>query len=189
MLYVYHLNRASTGRTWGPRRFVYSKEVVGFSNPGSDKIVDAIPLFELEETAKMKDDDSDTHGGVEKVKMESVKNPVDHSEHPEAKGGEIKDKKQGDTNKVKFRHAFQLRTKHDGYNSGRQYIIQARTEEERQKIVSDLTKLAKIANDKFLAKSQFRKTQARPPRADPPPRSLKAKTRAHGHQSAAAAAD
>jgi hypothetical protein len=148
-----------TDRSWGSRRFVYSKEVVAFSNPGSDKIVDAIPLFELEETAKMKDDDSDASGVNEKSKAEIAKSQADHSEHPE-KGGEVKDKKQGDSNKVKFRHAFQLRTQAEGYNSGRQYIIQARTEEERLKIVSDLTKLSKIANDKFLAKSQFRKTQA-----------------------------
>jgi hypothetical protein len=154
------------GRSWGSRRLVYSKEVIAFSNPGSDKIVDAIPLFELEETSKMKDDDSETNGNSEKSKAEVSKSSADHSEHPELKGGEIKDKKQGDTNKVKFRHAFQLRTQSEGYNSGRQYIIQARTEEERQKIVSDIIKLSKIANDKFLAKSQFRKTQARASRTN-----------------------
>jgi hypothetical protein len=115
--------------------------------------LDAIPLFELDETANMKDDESDGHTSERMSKGESSKSSMDLSEHPE------KDKKQGDSNKVKFRHSFQLRTKPEGYNSGRQYIIQARSEEERQKIVKELTKLSKIAIDKFLAKSQFRKTQ------------------------------
>ena len=127
----------------------------------------------------MKDDDSDSQNKTELAK------PVgDPSEHPDGKGGETKDKKQGDTNKVKFRHAFQLRTKPDGYNSGRQYIIQARTEEERQKIVADLTKLSKIAIDKFLAKSQFRKTQARP--APPAPARVSSEARANFHPRAPA---
>ena len=144
------------------------------ANPDTDKIVDAIPLFELEETANMKDADGDgpTHSaGPEKAKGESVKTVAD-SEHSEGKWPDTKEKKQGDTNKVKFRHAFQLRTKLEGYNSGRQYIVQARTEEERQKIVADLTKLSKIAIDKFLAKSQFRKTQACPASLRPPPASV-----------------
>ena len=128
---------------------------MALANPDTDRIVDAIPLFELEETANMKDVDGDGPVGTEKVKGE-------HSEH-DTKGADAKEKKQGDTNKVKFRHAFQLRTQPEGYNSGRQYIIQARTEEERHKIVNDLIKLSKIASDKFLAKSQFRKTQACPP--------------------------
>jgi hypothetical protein len=121
----------------------------------------------------MKDDESDGHGGAEKSRVDPTKSFIDQSEHTDSKGGDLKDKKQGDSNKVKFRHAFQLRTQQEGYNSGRQYIIQARTEEERQKIVADLTKLSKIANDKFLAKSQFRKTQARAPPspADPRPHS------------------
>ncbi len=53
-------------------------------------------------------------------------------------------KKSGDSNKVKFRHAVQLCTKTDGdgYNSGRQYIIQARNEQEHKTIIKDLTRFA-----------------------------------------------
>ncbi len=148
-------------RSWGHRRVVFSKEVIAFSNPDTDrdKLLDAIPLFELEETANMKDDESEGHTSERMSKGDTSKSAMDFSEHH----GPEKDKKQGDSNKVKFRHSFQLRTKPEGYNSGRQYIIQARSEEERQKIVKDLTKLSKIAIDKFLAKSQFRKTQVRVP--------------------------
>ena len=102
----------------------------------------------------MKDDETEGHSTERMGKGENSKSGMDVTDHPE------KDKKQGDTNKVKFRHSFQLRTKSDGYNSGRQYIIQARSDEERQKIATDLIKLSKIAIDKHLAKSQFRKTQA-----------------------------
>lgn len=116
----------------------------------------------------MKDADGDEPSGPEKAKgliggslTDNLMRGVANSEQPEITGSEVKEKKQGDTNKVKFRHAFQLHTQPEGYNSGRQYIIQARTEEERQKLVTDLTKFAKIANEKFLAKSQFRKIQVR----------------------------
>ena len=103
----------------------------------------------------MKDDEADGHSTDRMSKGETSKSGIDATDHPE------KDKKQGDTNKVKFRHSFQLRTQPEGYNSGRQYIVQARSEEERQKIVADLAKFSKMAIDKHLAKSQFRKTQVR----------------------------
>ena len=81
------------------------------------------------------------------------------------KSPEIQEKpkpKPGDSNKVKFRNAVQIHTKPDGYNSGRQYIIQARSDEESRKIAEQLTKLSKIATEIFLAKSKFAKAQASP---------------------------
>jgi hypothetical protein len=69
-------------------------------------------------------------------------------------------KKPGDSNHVKFRNALQIHTKYDGYNSGRQYIIQTRSEEECDRIVDQLTKLSKTAAEQLLAKSQFVKAQA-----------------------------
>jgi hypothetical protein len=71
-------------------------------------------------------------------------------------------KKPGDSNKVKFKNALQLHTKSDGYNSGRQYIIQAGNDEELRQMVQEITKLSKAASDKFLAKSQLDKMQANP---------------------------
>ncbi len=72
-------------------------------------------------------------------------------------------KKPGDSNKVKFKNAIQLHTKSDGYNSGRQYIVQAGNEDELRLMVQELTKLSKAASDKFLAKSQLDKMQANMP--------------------------
>jgi hypothetical protein len=69
-------------------------------------------------------------------------------------------KKPGDSNKVKFKNALQLHTKSDGYNSGRQYIVQAGNDDELRRMVQDLTKLSKAASDKYLAKSQLDKMQA-----------------------------
>ena len=83
-------------------------------------------------------------------------------EGSERKVVDSQEKKSGDSNKVKFRNALQIHTKDDGYNSGRQYIIQARSEEERKRLVEQLSRLSKVARDKFLAKSLFTKAQASP---------------------------
>ena len=106
-----------------------------------------------------RDTRSDEHSSTEKLKRESNKVGADPEQLKNKHAG---DKKTGDSNKVKFQHALQLHTKPDGYNSGRQYIIQAHTDAECQKLLSDLTRLSKIALDKFLAKSRFEKAQARP---------------------------
>jgi hypothetical protein len=121
-------------RAWHPRRIAYSNDVVAFAIPGPElKIVDAIPLFELVEVVNMSDTDvahKSQDIDEEELDIKSVK--VNRTQ-----------KKSGDSNKVKFRHALQLCTKTDGdgYNSGRQYIIQARNEPELKKIIKDLTRL------------------------------------------------
>jgi hypothetical protein len=130
----------------------YTIDLITFSLPSSDSVIDAIPLFEVEEVVKMTEDegrldDSIYSGGSFKKEKLSPEGP---------------EKKSGDSNKVKFRNALQIQTKADGFNSGRQYIIQARSEEERKTVVENLTKLFKTATDKFLAKSQFAKAQASP---------------------------
>mmetsp|Transcript_52361 Transcript_52361/g.109235 ORF Transcript_52361/g.109235 Transcript_52361/m.109235 type:complete len:514 (-) Transcript_52361:54-1595(-) len=136
---------------WHPRRLAYSNDVIAFALPGSLKIVDAIPLFELVEVVNMSDTDVvHTSPSIDEEESDSKSVKVNRTQ-----------KKSGDSNKVKFRHAVQLctKTEGDGYNSGRQYIIQARNEQEHKKIIKDLTRLSKLATDKFLAKSQFEKAQ------------------------------
>jgi hypothetical protein len=122
------------GRAWHPRRFAYSNDAIAFALPGSLKIVDAIPLFELVEVVNMSDTD---------VAQKSHSIDEDESDSKSVKASKTQ-KKSGDSNKVKFRHAVQLCTKTDGdgYNSGRQYIIQARNEQEHKTIIKDLTRFA-----------------------------------------------
>jgi predicted metal-dependent peptidase len=136
-------------RAWHPRRFAYSDSVVAFALPGTVKIIDAIPLFEVTEIVNMNDNEK---RGDEKGKSRAIS----FSEEEQA------NKKPGDSNKVKFKNALQLHTKSDGYNSGRQYIVQAGNDEELRQMVQEITKLSKAASDKFLAKSQLDKMQAIP---------------------------
>jgi hypothetical protein len=131
-----------------------------FALPDTETRIDGIPLFEVLEVVSMQDggtksDEQSTSGKVQRdASMSSME------DEPLKKPSS--EKKSGDSNKVMFRNALQIHTKPDGYNSGRQYVVQARDEAERQKIVQDLTRLSKIATDKFLAKSQFDKAQASP---------------------------
>jgi hypothetical protein len=115
-------------RAWHPRRLAYSDEVIAFALPGSEKLIDAIPLFELTDVVNMSDRDarSDDHSTTDKLKRESSR--VGADPEPPDKKQHAGDKKSGDSNKVKFQHALQLHTKTDGYNSGRQYIIKARND-------------------------------------------------------------
>jgi hypothetical protein len=118
-------------------------------------------MFELVDVVNMADRDthSDENSTAEKNRRDSSR-PIADSDQLEKK--HAGDKKSGDSNKVKFQRALQLQTKPDGYNSGRQYIIQAHTDAECQQIFNDLTKLSKFALDKFLAKTRFEKAQALP---------------------------
>jgi hypothetical protein len=147
-------------RAWHSRRLAYSAEVIAIAMPGSEKLIDAIPLFELVEVVKMsnRDSQSDENSNTERPKKENNRINTDSEKLEKKYAG---DKKCGDSNKVKFQHALQLQTKPDGYNSGRQYIIQAHSDDECQNILQELTKLSKIALDNFLSKSRFEKVQAR----------------------------
>ena len=75
---------------------------------------------------------------------------------------DAKSKKTGNTNKLKFSFSFQLRTTLEGYNSGRQYIIQAGSDEESQALVTNIRRLAKVSRENYLAKSKFLKAQVPP---------------------------
>ena len=158
--YVNGLNSNFSGRGWHTRRVVYTIDVIAFTLPTSDSVIDAIPLFEVEEVVKMTGDEGridDNSISGKQGKKGGGKRPAEEEKLPDGN-----EKKSGDSNKVKFRNALQIQTKSDGYNSGRQYIIQARSEEERKGMVENLTKLSKTATEQFLAKSQFAKAQASP---------------------------
>ena len=85
----------------------------------------------------------------------------DHAD-PSAHHADPKEKKTGKTNQIKFHHSFQLRTLPEGYNSGRQYIIQSNSEVECQELVEKIRQLAKVSTELYLAKSRFLKAQASP---------------------------
>jgi hypothetical protein len=134
---------------------VYSNDVIAFAHSGTDSRIDSIPLFEVVDVVSMMIDGGDDHNITGSFKLHR-----DRSMEDDPLRKQSIEKKSGDSSKVMFRNALQIHTKPDGYNSGRQYVIQARDEAERHTMVQELTRLSKIATDKFLAKSQFVKAQA-----------------------------
>ena len=163
MLYSY-FNKTLTIcgiRAWHPRRFILTKDVILISHPNSTKLVDGIPLFELEEVSFMQDLPKEgASKGEDATKKDAKRDSLDPSAHHVDGKPDSKEKKVGKTNKIKFHHSFQLRTSQEGYNSGRQYIIQANSDQECQELVEQIRQLAKVATEIFLAKSRFLKAQA-----------------------------
>ena len=131
-----------------------TKDAILLAHPNSTKLVDAIPLFELEEATFMQDISKEGGSKSEDISKREIVDPSAHH-------GDGKEKKTGKTNLIKFHHSFQLRTSPDGYNSGRQYIIQAHSEEQCQSLVEQVRRLSKIATEIYLAKSRFLKAQVR----------------------------
>ena len=144
-------------RTWHPRRLALTKDVLFLLHPGSTKIVDAIPLFELEDVAFMQDISKE---GGSKSDSSSKKDIAESRVEANGKPPDIKEKKNGKSNMLKFSHSFQLRTPPDGYNTGRQYIIQAHSDPECLELAEQIRQLAKVSTETYLAKSRFLKAQA-----------------------------
>jgi hypothetical protein len=67
----------------------------------------------------------------------------------------------GDSNKVKFKHSFQIWTQVDGYNSGRAYYLKASNAEECAEVMSKLKELARTARKLKDAKTRFQESQER----------------------------
>jgi hypothetical protein len=123
------------------------------AEPESEKIVDAIPLYQVEEVVDMNFLDFERPNGKKKNDRPQYSFVLDETGESET------EKKCGDSNKVKFKNTVQIRTIQDGYNSGRKYYIQARSEAECQEIAGNLKKYAAHELEKFLAKTRFEKAQ------------------------------
>ena len=105
----------------------------------------------------MHDDSKDSTTNVDETPRNHTADTRDGSFKD--KLSDAKSKKTGNTNKLKFSFSFQLRTTLEGYNSGRQYIIQAGSDEESQALVTKIRRLAKVSTENYLAKSKFLKAQ------------------------------
>jgi hypothetical protein len=62
---------------------------------------------------------------------------------------------------IDFTNAFQIRTKKDGQNAGRKYILRASSDEEVAKTIIHLDTLAKIAAEKAAARTKWEKIRNR----------------------------
>jgi hypothetical protein len=117
-------------RTWQMRRFVYTKDVIAFSRPEEDILLDAVPLAEVIGIDSLKQSDDD-------VSINNFEASVD------------------------FSHAFQIRTKKDGFNSGRKYFIRTSSDEVMTEIVTEISEIAKAVANKLATKSKWAKIQNR----------------------------
>ena len=60
-----------------------------------------------------------------------------------------------------FTHAFQIRTKKNGFNAGRKYFIQASSDEELAQLVAELAQIAMAAAEREVARSKWDRMQRR----------------------------
>jgi hypothetical protein len=104
--------------------------VIAFARLDEDVLLDAVPLSEVIGIDCMKEVDQDDVAS--KSNFESA---------------------------VNFTHAFQIRTKKDGFNAGRKYFIQANSDEELTQLVDEISKVAIIAAEREAARSKWEKIQ------------------------------
>jgi hypothetical protein len=113
--------------------------MVYFSAVGVDVVIDVIPILEIAEVAEVVDDD------------QNQDHPVDSR----------KEKRQGRFQNIsKFANSLQIVTCPGGYNSGRQYVLQASSAELCAKMIQDLTELSRISQKLAQRRSKFQKSQA-----------------------------
>jgi hypothetical protein len=112
---------------------VYTNDVIAFAQPNQDVLLDVIPLSEV-------------------IEIESMQNMDDiEQQHSGVVFGSA----------IDFTHAFQIRTKKQGKNSGRKYYMRAETDDAATAIISSLTKYAKTAAKKAAAETRWEKIRSR----------------------------
>jgi hypothetical protein len=112
---------------------VYTNDVIAFAQPNQDVLLDAIPLSEVIEIDSMQNMDD-----VEQQQSGVVFGSA-----------------------IDFTHAFQIRTKKQGKNSGRKYYLRAETDEASTAIIGSLTKFAKAAGKRAAAETRWEKIRSR----------------------------
>ncbi len=119
-----------------------------------EQVIDAIPLFEVEDisceqrgsdSGNMDDAQGHKKSDLEKRSMQRAKSTM----------------MIGDSNNVKFKNSFKIRTLIDGYNSGRTYYLKASSDEKCADIVKQLSQSAKAAKKAKEAKTRFERSQER----------------------------
>jgi hypothetical protein len=116
-------------RTWQSRRVLYTRDVIAFARLDEDVLLDAIPLAEVTGIDSMQEVDQND---ISKNNFEAA---------------------------VDFTHAFQIRTKRDGYNAGRKYFVQANSDQELAQLVAEISRVAKVAAEREAARSKWERMQ------------------------------
>ena len=142
-LLVYLQNQFQT------RRVAFTADNVMFSWSEGESVVDLIPMKEIVT--------------VGKARREDWANPEDKEE---IEYFDTSEKKKKRMSKFLFSHEhtpreFKISTTPDGFNSGREYIIQTDTEDECEEWIAALSESAAIARMKWEKKNRIKRFQGR----------------------------
>ncbi len=120
------------GRTWQIRRFVLTKDVIAFSRRGEDVLLDVVPLEDVI--------------GIDPL------NATDDSDESKNNNFEAS---------LDFSNAFQIRTKKNGFNAGRKYIIQTSSETAMTELIAEISELMRAISERMATKSKWGKIRKR----------------------------
>lgn len=115
-----------------------TNEVIAFARSNEDTLLDVIPLTEVTGIEVMQDVD-------QKGKMRQQRSFSEITVE----------------NVINFANAFQIRTKHDGYNSGRKYIVQADSTETLSSLTIGIPNFSKAAVLRADARPLWKRMQER----------------------------
>ncbi len=117
---------------------VFTKQVIAFTRANDDEVVDVVNLHEVKD-----------------IKDNSARDQIDFMnltpENENSKSSNIRSE-----NAKKF---FQIETTEEGYNAGRIYTIQMKSDKDFKATVIDLTRLCRKARDKAEARTKFKRIQ------------------------------
>jgi hypothetical protein len=60
---------------------------------------------------------------------------------------------------VDFSHAFQIRTRKDGFNAGRKYFVQTSSDDTMTELIDEISQISKAIAEKLATKSKWGKIQ------------------------------
>jgi hypothetical protein len=122
---------------------IFTKNVLAFSRANDDEVVDNIKLYEVQQIRSISARDQ-------------TRQSNDSNLEPENENG-----KSASANGESAKNIFQIDTTKDGYNAGRTYKVQMKSDKDFGVVVDELAKLCRIAKDKAEAKSKFKRIQDR----------------------------
>jgi hypothetical protein len=133
--------------TWNMRRVVWTKSKIAFARVGEDRMIDAIPLDQVDSVQAMVHEfDSsslvlDVH--CDAKRFETSENPIAACPRLDIAVNFIK-----------------IHTVQDGFNSGRPYFLRFPEEDMCRQVANELTQLAAAERRRVEAKSRFERHQA-----------------------------
>jgi hypothetical protein len=124
--------------SWQPRRMLFTRQVLVFSKSTDEEVLDVIKLHEVR---GIKDNSGRDQTGQINL------------------APEYENSKLSNTKSENARKTFQIETTEEGYNAGRIYTIQMKSDKDFEATVMDLTRLCRKARDKAEARSKFKQIQ------------------------------